>query len=191
MQVADQVVDFWVNEVGPKRWYNSTDALDAEIREKFEDVWHEAEAGGLQDWLCAPGDMFGYIILTDQLPRNMFRGTHQAYATDLLSHAAAVRMIDYGWDMRVPEPERQFVYMPLMHSENLSDQDRCVRLMHSHMPETGDDNLLHAKAHRDIIRKFGRFPFRNGPLSRKSRDCEEAYMSEGGYGETVRRIQQA
>lgn len=191
MQAADKVVDYWVDVVGPDRWYNASPDLDAEIRDAFEDTWLEAEAGGLQDWLCDPRDMFGYIILTDQMPRNMFRGTHQAYATDLMAHAATLRMIDYGWDMRIAEPERQFVYMPLMHSENLSDQDRCVRLMHSHMPQTGGDNLLHAKAHRDIIRRFGRFPFRNEPLSRKSRDCELAFLAQGGYGETVRRIQQA
>lgn len=191
MQVADHVVEFWINEVGQDRWYNSSDDLDAKIRDMFEDLWHEAEAGGLQDWLCAPRDMFGYIILTDQFPRNIFRGSHQAFATDHMAHAATLRMINYGWDMRIAEPERQFVYMPLMHSENLSDQDRCVRLMHSHMPETGDDNLLHAKAHRDIIRRFGRFPFRNKALSRKSRDCEVAFLAQGGYGETVRRLTRA
>ena len=91
--------------------------------------------------------------------------------------------------MRVDEPARQFFYLPLMHSENLCDQERCVRLICERMPETGASNLLHARAHRDVIRDFGRFPHRNESLGRASTQQEVAFLAQGGYGAVVRALQ--
>nr|NIS42147.1 DUF924 domain-containing protein [Desulfuromonadales bacterium] len=93
--------------------------------------------------------------------------------------AAAKVAIDRGWDMRIDPPARQFFYLPLMHSECLSDQERCVRLMKERMPES-QENLLHAKAHREVIRQFGRFPYRNAVLNRATRPDEIAYLEGGG-----------
>jgi uncharacterized protein (DUF924 family) len=93
--------------------------------------------------------------------------------------------------MRIDEPARQFFYLPLMHSENLCDQERCVRLLCERMPETGAHNLLHARAHREVIRRFGRFPHRNAPLARRSSHEETAYVAAGGYGSTVRTLMAA
>ena len=93
--------------------------------------------------------------------------------------------------MRVAEPARQFFYLPLMHSENLCDQDRCVRLMCERLPETGDSNLLHARAHREIIRMFGRFPMRNAALTRTSTKAEALHLEQGGYGSVMRSLQEA
>jgi uncharacterized protein (DUF924 family) len=140
-------------------------------------------------WLTYASGTLAYIILTDQFSRNMFRDDGKAYSTDGISRAAAKLAIDKGWDMRIDEPARQFFYMPLMHSENLCDQDRCVRLMMERMPETGGENFRHAQAHREVIRQFGRFPYRNEALDRPSTGSEKAYLASGGYGETLRMLE--
>jgi uncharacterized protein (DUF924 family) len=121
----------------------------------------------------------------------MYRGTPKAFSTDEAARSAAKQAIERGWDLRIDEPARQFFYMPLMHSECLADQERCVRLMMSRMPEIGAMILPHARAHREVIRRFGRFPYRNDALSRATREGEAAYLSEGGYGATIREIEAA
>ncbi len=188
MPTAEEVIRFWVDDVGPKGWYAVDAALDARIREKFKDLWAKAHQGKLQDWLTNPRGALAYLILTDQFPRNMFRGEGRAFATDPMARAGAKHALEQGFDMRVKEPERQFFYMPLMHSECLTDQDRCVRLMLTRMPETGADNLIHAKAHREVIRRHGRFPFRNEALARSSRPEEAAFIDEGGYARIVQEL---
>ena len=191
MQGPDQVLGFWLDEVGQNGWYNPPADLDDTIRDKFEGMWHAVMEGKFGLWLTYPSGALAYIILTDQFSRNMFRGTSQAFASDRVALAAAKQAIGRQWDMRIDEPARQFFYMPLMHSENLCDQDRCVRLMKERMPKGGDANLIHARAHREVIRKFGRFPFRNDALGRSSTKPEDAYVSAGGYGVTLRTLQQA
>lgn len=188
MITPEQVLSYWVDEVGPKGWYIGSDELDAQVREKFEETWQNARAGSCGLWLTSPVGTLGYIVLTDQFPRNMFRGEADAFATDKSARAAAKIAIERDWDMRIPEPVRQFFYMPLMHSENLIDQDRCVRLMKTRLPESGADNLRHACAHRFIIRQFGRFPFRNVALGRIQTSAETAWLAEGGYGAALRAV---
>ena len=100
--------------------------------------------------------------------------------------AASKQSIHRGWDMKIDPPARQFFYLPLMHSENLCDQDRCVRLMCERMPKSDGSNLLHARAHREVIRQFGRFPYRNKALSRSFTAQETSYLDAGGYGRTVK-----
>lgn len=186
---SDEVLSFWLDEVGPADWYATDDALDQRIRDRFMTSWIEATEGGLGLWLTQARGALAYIILTDQFPRNMFRGSARSFETDRSALAAAKAAIDRKWDLKIAEPERQFFYLPLMHSENLCDQDRCVRLMHERLPETGAPNLLHAKAHREVIRLFGRFPYRNEALARSFTGPERAYVDQGGYGETVRQFQ--
>lgn len=180
-----EIIGFWIDEVGPDGWYKSSPELDARIRERFEPAWRSAADGAFHDWTTLPDTALAYLILTDQFPRNMFRNNADSFATDRMARAAAKQAIDAGYDMRTPEPARQFFYLPLMHSECLMDQERCVRLMLTRMPETGAENLLHAKAHREVIRRFGRFPHRNAALSRANSDPESVFISEGGYGRTV------
>lgn len=189
MQKPEDVLRFWLDECQPSDWYRSDPEFDAQIRDQFESTWEAATAGALSLWLTYPSGALAYIILTDQFPRNMFRGEGKAFSTDGLARAAAKVSIDRHWDMRIDEPARQFFYLPLMHSECLSDQDRAVRLICTRMPETGDSNLLHAKAHREVIRTFGRFPYRNAALDRKITVPEAAYLEKGGYGYTVRSLQ--
>lgn len=189
MVTPQDILSFWMDDVGPKGWYNSTPSLDADICDRFGAIWQEAREGACGLWLTSPVGALGYIVLTDQLPRNMFRDGPDAFATDQSARAAAKQAIDRGWDMRVPEPDRQFFYLPLMHAENLSDQDRAVRLFKTKMPETGHFNLLDAQVHREIIRLFGRFPYRNAALGRTSTQAERDWTDAGGYAATKRKLQ--
>ena len=187
--IPEPVLHYWLHELGPKGWYEGSDAIDAEIRKRFEPLWGEAMAGGLLHWLTNPDEALAYIVLTDQMPRNMFRGTWRAYSSDHLARRAANLAIDRGWDLRVAEPERQFFYLPLEHSESLPDQERAVRLMAMRL--TSDESLLHAQAHREIIRRFGRFPFRNEHLERSVTQAEAEFLAAGGYGAVVRELKAA
>mgnify|MGYP001377400985 CR=1 FL=1 len=182
------VLEFWVGEVGPKGWYAGGESLDRMCRERFAAVWDAAQGEGHLGWTATPSGMLALVILLDQFPRNMFRGFGRAYASDALARTVAKKAIDLGWDLRAGEPERQFFYLPLMHSECLIDQERCVRLMNERLPETGADNLLHARAHREVIRRFGRFPHRNEELGRASTAEETAFLAGGGYGAVVREM---
>ena len=183
------VLSFWLDEVGPDGWYSVDEDLDARVRDRFEGLWEKATEGALSLWLTYPSGALAYVILTDQFPRNMFRGQGKAFSTDKVALAVAKSAIDRDWDLKIDEPARQFFYLPLMHSENLVDQERCVRLMCQRMPQHGASNLMHARAHREVIRQFGRFPYRNVALSRATTTQEQAYVEAGGYGATVRALQ--
>ena len=186
-----RVLDHWLDEVGPEGWYAADDARDAAIRERFGPVWEQAMEGALSLWMTYPTGALAYVVLTDQLPRNMWRGEARAFVSDGAARAAAKAAIGRDWDRRVEEPARQFFYLPLMHSECLPDQERCVRLILTRMPETGASNLLHAKAHREVIRRFGRFPHRNAALGRPETSAEAEFLAAGGYGAVVREMEDA
>ena len=183
----DQVLEYWIEELGPEGWYRQDEALDAEIRDRFEATWHEACQNIHHGWQCRSHDMLSLIIVLDQFPRNMFRGSAKAFASDKLARKYAKKAVDLKQDQRVDAPARQFFYMPLMHSECLMDQEKCVRLFKANMPDS--DNIDHARAHREIIRRFGRFPFRNEALGRTSTEAENAFLAGGGYGDILREVQ--
>ena len=188
MATSEQVLSFWLDEVGPAGWYNASEALDERVRKGFGTAWDEAMEGAHGLWLTYPSGTLAYIILTDQFPRNMFRGEARAFASDRQARAAAKVAVGRDWDLTINGVARQFLYLPLMHSENLIDQDRCVRLVASRMPgET--DTLRHAQAHREVIRTFGKFPFRNAALGRETQDAEAAWLASGGYGATLRALE--
>lgn len=187
----EDILKFWLDEVGPAGWYKSSDTLDEIIRSRFEQTLVGAAEGRYSLWLTYPSGALAYIILTDQFSRNMYRGTPAAFATDRIALSAAKSAINKGWDLKIDEPARQFFYLPLMHSESLCDQDRCVRLMCDRMPTHGAENLLHARAHRAVIRQFGRFPTRNAALSRASTKHEAEYVTGGGYGKTLKDLEAA
>ena len=191
MTGPEEILAFWLDEVGPDGWYKVSDDLDDTIRQRFRDTWEAACEGRFSLWLTYPSGVLAYIILMDQFPRNMFRGEGKAFSSDRVALAAAKSAIERNWDLRIDPPARQFFYLPLMHSENLCDQDRCVRLMCQRMPDSSADNLLHARAHREVIRRFGRFPYRNEALDRASTPQERTYVENGGYGSTVRALQRA
>ncbi|MEM9798599.1 MAG: DUF924 family protein [Pseudomonadota bacterium] len=184
-----QVLDFWLEECTPEDWYKGGAALDAEITARFEAMWEAARAGRLARWRATPEGALAFLILTDQFPRNMFRGEAKAFATDAMALSTAKSAVDARLDMRIEGAARQFFYLPLEHSECLADQERAVRLICTRMdaPET----LLHARAHREVIREFGRFPFRNAALGRETGPRESVFLEEGGYGAVVREMREA
>ncbi|MEL6990492.1 MAG: DUF924 family protein [Pseudomonadota bacterium] len=189
MTSPEEVLEFWLDELGPSKWYKASDELDTTIRDRFENAWQNALEGTYGLWLTYPSGTLAYILLMDQFPRNMFRNDPRSFEADQYALAASKLAIQNGWDTRIDEPARQFFYLPLMHSENLCDQERCIRLLIERMPETGAENLFHARAHREVIRQFGRFPYRNSVLSRASTGSEQTYLKQGGYGSTVRELQ--
>lgn len=186
MEKPEDVLRYWLDDIGPKGWYSGTADLDAEIRARFQTTWETAMDGACGLWLTYPVGTLAYIILTDQFPRNMFRDSDRAFLSDRHSRAACKVAVTRDWDMRISEPARQFFYLPLMHSENLVDQDRAVRLFASRMTRDQSSNLLHAQAHRDVIRQFGRFPFRNAALGRASTEVEADWLAAGGYAVAVK-----
>ena len=184
-----ELLDFWLGEIGPDGWYAGGDDIDSTCRDRFGDLWQAAHDGHLDHWIDGTVGTLAYLILTDQLPRNMFRGTAAAFATDPRALAAARRAVDMGWDMGAPEPERQFFYMPFEHSEDPADQSLAVQLMEKRMA-SDPEMALHARAHQYVIARFGRFPGRNEALSRFSTPEEQDWLDQGGYAAEVRRMKE-
>jgi uncharacterized protein (DUF924 family) len=177
----ERVLAFWLDEVGLKGWYAVDEAIDRRCADEFGGLIAEALAGRLSGWQASPRGTLALLILLDQFPRNVFRGTAEAYRADARARAVAKGAIERGQDLRVPEPGRQFFYLPLMHSESLADQDLCICMVQMRLTETGADNLHHAVLHRDVIRRFGRFPSRNRALGRADTQAERAYREARGY----------
>ena len=180
--VAEAVIQFWTEELSPKDWYAGGDKLDNLCRDRFGALLEKLHKGALDCWRVEPRPTFAYIILADQLSRNIFRGDPRAFQTDAKARSATKQAIAAGWDLLVEPPARQFFYLPLEHSESMEDQDRAVRLIRSRLPDGGGDTLLHARVHREIIRRFGRFPSRNETLGRRSTAAEIAFLEGPGYG---------
>jgi uncharacterized protein (DUF924 family) len=189
MAGAREVLDFWLGEVGADGWYKGGAEIDAACA-RFAPLCEAARDGGLRDWLSGPDGALAYLVVTDQFSRNLYRGSALSFATDAMARDVSRQSLAEGWDMATAMPQRQFFYMPLMHSESLTDQDLCVRLMAARMPGS-DDQMLHARAHREVIARFGRFPFRNAALGRVTTAEEKAFMDEGAYPALVRAMRDA
>ena len=173
---ARAVVDFW-RQAGSALWFGKDEAFDRRFRYRFLPLYEAAARGELTEWLAAADGALALVLLLDQFPRNAFRGTPQMYATDTLARQVAHMAIEAGHD-RVGEAELSlFLYLPFAHSENLADQERSVALVQ----RLGQPNLSHAERHRDIIRRFGRFPHRNSIIGRSMTDEEQRYLDGGGY----------
>lgn len=173
----DDVIAFWFDHVGRDRWFAPDHGLDEEIGERFEPLWGALKGEAAARFAVAPRRALAAVLLFDQFPRNMFRHEATAFETDPLALAIAERAIDSGYDRALDEDGRQFLYMPFMHSELLADQDRSVALF-----ETLEDGkpLGFALQHRDLIRRFGRFPHRNEALGRLSGPEEIEAIAIGG-----------
>ena len=176
-----EIIRFWIDEVGPKGWYSQSGDLDRDIRDRFTAAWIDAPRLA-EAWAGTAEGSLAALILTDQFPRNMFRGDSRSFATDPLAVSIAGAAIEAGHDLQTPEPARQFYYMPFEHAEDLALQDRAVALFAERMP---GENLLHAQMHRDTIARFGRFPWRNAALGRESTPEEQELLDAGGYGALV------
>ncbi|MCB6177165.1 DUF924 domain-containing protein [Rhodobacter sp. Har01] len=181
------VLDFWLGEIGPAGWYVGSPEIDDACAVRFGEDWQALHDGGLEHWVEGTVATLAYLVIADQFARNIHRGQALAFATDAQARAAARAALEAGWDLGAPEPERQFFYMPFEHSEDPADQALAVRLMEERM--ASDPELaLHARAHAEIIRRFGRFPFRNAALGRDSTPEEAAFLATGGYGAVVREM---
>ena len=173
-----RILDFWFKETPQSRWFVADPVFDAAVRSRFKQVWREGRAGGLADWQDDKQGALALILLFDQFPRNMFRNDIRAYSSDGLARAVADRAIARGADMGVEAALLEFLYMPLMHSEQLADQQRCVELFRK---AGNTDNLQYAERHAEIIRRFGRFPHRNPVLGRATTLPERAFLDGGGF----------
>jgi len=174
---AQSIVTFW-QEAGYDKWYKKDDAFDRDIRDRFLATHEAAALGELAAWESDTESALALIILLDQFPRNMFRGSARAFATDPLALAIAHRALKKGFDGEAPPDMRGFFYLPFQHSETLADQERSLALYRA----LGDDNnMKYADIHADIIRKFGRFPHRNDVLGRRTTAEEQAFLDGGGF----------
>lgn len=172
------VLNYWLNEVGPDGWFDSTEEEDARCLHLFRALWDAQRGNSAVDFLTDADTALAAIILFDQFPRNMFRGQAQAFATDALARDIARSALDRGFDEAFVEAARPFFYMPFMHSEDLADQERSLALFSRPGYEL---NLPFARAHHDIIARFGRFPHRNAVLGRETLPEEEADVAEGAH----------
>jgi len=171
------VLAFW-RAAGPDKWFTKDAAFDSEVARRFSTLWRAAAGGKLARWEDTPEGALALTIVLDQFPRNMFRGDARTYLTDALARAVAGRAIARGFDGEVPHGERQFFYLPFMHSEHLPDQERCVELARGY----GDDEFLkYAEQHAEIVRRFGRFPHRNAMLGRAASAEERDFLDDGGF----------
>ena len=168
------ILDFWYSKKMQGRWFSSTAELDDQIRSQFEVLWRKAAAGELEEWKETPEGCLALAIVLDQLPLNMFRGKAESFSTERQAIETAKHAIDNGYDQRLQAERMAFLYMPLMHSENLADQDLSVKLFEAAKLE---NNLRFAQHHRELIRKYGRFPHRNRLLGRQSTPEEIEYLA--------------
>lgn len=171
-----EVVDFWL-DAGPAQWFSKSAQFDADFCARFEVAHMAAAARQLDAWLDEPAGAIALMILLDQFPRNAYRDTGHMFATDALALHFAERAIAAGHDLKVDASLRQFFYMPFEHAENLAAQNRAIALMEP----LGADAVRWAVLHRDIIKRFGRFPHRNAALGRQTTQAEREFLESGGF----------
>ena len=177
METARAVVEFW-RAAGPQRWFSRDDAFDAQFRERFLEEHYAAARRAREEWLETAEGALALMLLLDQFPRNAFRDTAHSYATDGLARHYAMRAIEEGLDRELAPNLRAFLYLPFEHSEDPMDQERSVAMFEM----LGDLEFLHwAELHRDVIRRFGRFPHRNAVLGRIPTPEELDFLVNGGF----------
>ena len=173
---AQSVIAFW-SDAGPAKWFGKSGEFDNAFRDLFLPLYENAAKGMLSEWEQDPYGALALAILLDQFPRNAFRGTERMYASEAAALDVAARAIVHGLDQKVQQDLRVFFYLPFGHSENLADQERAVALcatLPAPIPE-------HSRRHRDIVRRFGRFPHRNPILGRPMTSEERTFLAEGGF----------
>ena len=177
----EAVVQFW-RESGPSKWFAHDPAFDDQIRRRFQALHVTASTGALQLWAQSASGALALLILLDQFPRNLYRGSAHAFATDPMARSIAREAVERGFDLQIEVLLRAFVYLPFMHSELIQDQDRGLALCESLVQAKGDKRTLRsAIQHRDIIVRFGRFPHRNTVLGRATTEEEQAFLDGGGF----------
>lgn len=188
MERVTALLDFWFGPPGfpyhdqPRgMWFKPDAGFDAALRHHFLADQKSAAAGEYDNWMRSREGCLALILLLDQLPRNLYRGTAAAFACDDKARAVAHHALARGFDRGLANVRRWFLYLPFEHSESLADQETSVALFAA-LPQSAsnDDTLDYARRHHDIIRRFGRFPHRNAILGRVSTPEEEAFLREPG-----------
>lgn len=169
------ILDFWFKQER-KAWFGKDPAFDDLIRARFLHCYETAIAGGLEGWKSGPQGSLALVVLLDQFARNMFRGTARAFAADPIALDTARLIVERGWDKAMTPDERTFAYLPFEHSEDMADQELSLKLF------SDNPNFDWARRHRDIIRRFGRFPHRNAILGRASTPEETEFLEQPGSG---------
>ena len=172
----DRILNFW-RAAGPEKWFAKDDEFDARVRRELLELHFAAARRELDGWLASAPGALAVALLLDQVPRNALRGTAHMFATDPLARSFARRAVAAGLDREVALDLRVFVYMPFEHSEDLADQDLAVELIRP----LGGVYERYAIEHRDVIRRFGRFPHRNALLGRETTAEERAFLDAGGF----------
>lgn len=168
---------YWFDPATKPKWFNGGAAFDEEVRAELGPLFERAAPGDLDGWAVETAGLLALVILFDQVPRNIHRGTPRAFATDPQALALARLAVDQGKDRGLSADERLFLYLPFEHAEDLADQDRSVALFRA----LGDQTYLdYAIRHRDVIARFGRFPHRNRTLGRASTAEELAFLEQPG-----------
>jgi uncharacterized protein (DUF924 family) len=181
MVTPQDVIGFW-REAGPAKWFARNAAFDEAIRLRFGPVHHAAARGEHDAWTQSPEGALALLLLLDQFPRNLYRGSAHAFATDPKARTIARAAIEAGFDRQVEPQLRPFFYLPFEHSEDLADQEFGCDLCRRHLEETGDaETLKWAELHKDIIARFGRFPHRNACFGRETTAEEQAFLDDGGF----------
>jgi uncharacterized protein (DUF924 family) len=173
----ETVLAFWFGEAGPDRWFAPDHAFDGLCRERLGALHEAAAAGDLDQWRATPEGALALVILLDQVPRNVHRGTPRAFATDSLARTVASEAIARGFDEDMALDRRMFLYLPFEHGESLEDQERSLALF-AIFRDVDPEKWLYAERHAEIIRRFGRFPHRNAILGRTSTPEEIAFLRE-------------
>lgn len=178
---AAEVVGFWFHPETKPLWFKGGADFDARVRRVLGPALAAAARGDLAPWEGDAEGALALVLLFDQAPRNIFRGTARAFAHDGAARRVARAALARGFDLATADPDRRaFLYLPFEHSEELADQDLAVRLFRERIGE--GEYLRYAEAHREVIRRFGRFPHRNAALGRASTAAERAYLAEPGAG---------
>ncbi len=169
-----ELIDFWFSAEVSKLWYNSTPAFDRLLRERYLDLWQQANRGELEHWEESAQGSLALVILLDQFPLNMFRGSAQSYSSEARSREIARVAIARGFDRELSAEQCEFLYKPFMHSEDIEDQLLAIELF----AQPGlESNLRFARHHHGVVEKFGRFPHRNVALGRDNTDAEIEYLN--------------
>ncbi len=179
--VQKDILYFWFEQTQPPQWFQVNPAFDTEIQERYGDVYDKASRGIFDDWKNDSDGCLALVLLLDQFPRNMFRGTAKAFASDGKALVISKYALSKGFDQVLSPMKRRFLYLPFEHSENLNDQRKCVDLFEK-MKKDDPLGYDYAMRHLKVIEKYGRFPHRNKILSRMSTPDEEEYLAQAGAG---------
>lgn len=181
IDLEKDILNFWFEETKAQQWFQVNPDFDDDIRERYEDAYDKASRGIFDDWRTDSDGCLALCLLLDQFPRNMYRGTPKAFATDGKALVVAKFALSKGFDQVLSPIKRRFLYLPFEHSENLNDQKKCVELFEK-MKKDDPLGYDYALRHLKVIEQFARFPHRNAILGRMNTPEEEEYLAQGGSG---------